>query len=91
MENKQFCQSCSMPLDKPEMKGTEKDGAESNEYCIYCYQNGTFINPTMTLDEMKVLVKEQMEKRKMDSTIINMAVSSLPGLKRWRKKVTQLS
>ncbi len=88
MENKNLCQSCSMPLDKPEMMGTEKDGSKSNEYCVYCYQNGAFINPDMTLEEMKILVKEQMEKRKINTNLINMAVSSLPNLKRWRKPVT---
>jgi radical SAM superfamily enzyme len=76
-----------MPLDKPELLGTEKDGTKSNEYCTYCYQNGSFVNPNMKLDEMKVLVKEQMEKRKIDSSIINMAVSSLPHLKRWRAEL----
>lgn len=73
-----------MPLNKPEVLGTEKDGSKSNEYCTYCYQNGSFINPNMTLDEMKTLVRTQMEKMKMDAGVINMAVSSLPNLKRWR-------
>ncbi len=86
MENKKFCQSCSMPLDQPELIGTERDGSKSKEYCTYCYQNGTFRNPNMTLNEMKKLVKEQMEKRKMDASIINRAVNSLPNLKRWRAK-----
>lgn len=90
MKPENFCQSCSMPIDDPALKGTEKDGAKSNEYCTYCYQNGSFINPNMTLSEMKILVKEQMEKRKMDSHIINMAVSSLPNLKRWRNKAASL-
>jgi radical SAM superfamily enzyme len=77
-----------MPLDNPEVMGTEKDGSKSKEYCTYCYQNGAFVNPNMKLEEMKTLVKEQMEKRKIDTNIISMAVSSLPDLKRWRKPVT---
>lgn len=85
MENRQFCQSCSMPLDKPELLGTEKDGTKSHEYCLYCYQNGAFINPKMKLEEMKKLVKEQMEKMKINSSTISMAVNSLPHLKRWKK------
>ena len=84
MENKTFCQSCSMPLDKPELLGTEKDGSKSHEYCTYCYQNGAFINPNMTLPEMKTLVKEQMKKMKIDTGIIDMAVNSLPNLKYYR-------
>ena len=84
MESKTFFQSCSMPLDKPELLGTEKDGSKSQEYCAYCYQNGAFINPDMTLPEMKTLVKEQMKKMKIDTGIIDRAVNSLPDLKRWR-------
>jgi len=84
MENKLFCQSCSMPLDNPEFRGTEKDGSKSIEYCGYCYQKGSFINPDMTLDEMRILVKEQMEKMKIDAGIINLALGSLPNLKRWK-------
>ena len=83
MSNKQFCQSCSMPLDKPEMMGTEKDGTKSKEYCTYCYQHGAFVNPEMTLPEMTKMVKEQMEKRKIDSSLVTRAVNSLPFLKRW--------
>lgn len=74
-----------MPLDKPELMGTEKDGSKSNEYCIYCYQNGVFMNPHMTLAEMKTVVEQQMKKRKIDQQVITMAVNSLPHLKRWAK------
>lgn len=84
MESRQFCQSCSMPLDKPELLGTEKDGTKSKEYCTYCYQHGAFINPDMSLDEMKTLVKEQMGKMNIDAHIIDLAVNSLPYLKRWK-------
>jgi radical SAM superfamily enzyme len=90
MEQKNFCQSCSMPLDKPELFGTETDGSASNEYCIYCYKNGAFTTPNITLSEMKTLVKQQMEKMKIDSSIINMSVNSLPGLKRWRSTKASL-
>lgn len=86
MENKTFCQSCSMPLDNPAMLGTEKDGSKSQEYCKYCYQEGKFMTPGMTLDEMRSLVRTQMDKMKMDPAIINLAVSTLPTLKRWRNK-----
>lgn len=72
-----------MPLDNPDLQGTEKDGSKSNEYCKYCYQQGAFINPNMTLKDMTSLVITQMEKMNVDSKIIDMAVSSLPNLKRW--------
>lgn len=85
-----ICQSCSMPIDKPELAGTEKDGSPSKEYCTYCYQKGALINPGMTLNEMKQLVKTQMEKMKMDNSIINMALNSLPHLKRWKDTAAKM-
>lgn len=84
MENNKICQSCSMPLDNPELMGTEKDGSKKKKYCKYCYENGQFTNPRMTLEQMKIQVKEQMTNMKMDKEAINLAVSCLPNLKRWR-------
>ena len=84
MELENFCQSCSLPLDDSEMRGTEKDGSKSLEYCKYCYQNGEFTNPDMTLKEMTSEVISRMEKMHIDSTTIDLAVISLPNLKRWR-------
>lgn len=75
-----------MPLDNRELMGTEKDGSKNHDYCVYCYKDGAFTSPGMSLDEMKTLVKEQMEKRQIDSSIINMAISRLPDLRRWRGK-----
>jgi radical SAM superfamily enzyme len=77
-----------MPLDNPSLMGTEKDGSKTEEYCVYCYQNGAFVNPGMSLEEMKRLVKEQMQKMKIDETTISMALGSLPLLKRWRSGST---
>lgn len=84
MKPETYCQSCSMPLGSVEMQGTEKDGTKSNAYCKYCYQQGAFVNPNMTLEEMKTLVKAQMEKRHIDNHIIGIALNSLPHLKRWK-------
>lgn len=90
MEHNEFCQSCSMPLDRPEMTGTEKDGTLSKEYCRYCYQNGEFTSPAMTLEEMKELVKNEMEKRHISTDVIDRAVTALPYLKRWRSKALEI-
>ena len=63
MEYKTFCQSCSMPIDDAALRGSEKDGSVSNEYCKYCYQQGEFLEPNMSLNEMKVLVRTKMAER----------------------------
>jgi len=48
---KVFCQSCGMPLEKTEDYGTEKGGSKSAEYCHFCYQNGEWTEPNITLEE----------------------------------------
>ena len=50
MSEMKFCQSCAMPLEKPEDYGTEKDGAPSADYCCYCYTNGAFTSE-QTMEE----------------------------------------
>jgi len=42
MENTKFCQSCAMPLTKPEEFGTESGGIPSEDYCVYCRKDGKF-------------------------------------------------
>jgi hypothetical protein len=84
MKLETYCQSCGMPLDNPDLQGTEKGGIKSDEYCKYCYRKGVFTNPNMSLKEMTSLVITQMEKMNFDSKIIDKAVSALPNLKRWK-------
>lgn len=84
MENKTLCQSCGMPLDSEAVKGTEKNGLKSNEYCKYCYENGAFKDSKMNLDEMKNNVKNQMKKLELHENAIQKAVNILPMLKRWK-------
>lgn len=84
MENKILCQSCGMPLDTEALKGTEKNGLKSNDYCKYCYEDGAFKHPNMNLDDMKNNVKNQMKKLELHEHAIQKAVNILPALKRWK-------
>lgn len=88
MENKHFCQSCSMPIDNIEMRGTEKNGSKSEEYCKYCYTNGAFVNPNMTMEEMKTIVRTQLAQRNGSAGMIQNALNVLPELKRWKSKTS---
>ena len=36
--NGPFCQSCGMPLVKPEDFGTAADGFRINDYCHFCFE-----------------------------------------------------
>ena len=76
------CQSCSMTLAKPEDHGTEADGSHSDEYCTYCYQDGSFNSPDETFDDMvETLVgfSDRPESEARDE-----ARAQLTPLKRWR-------
>ena len=87
MDYSRFCQSCGMPLDRSELHGTRKDGSLSKEYCKYCFQEGAFINPAMTLTLMQGTVTEKMTEEKIPADIIEATLGRLPHLKRWRTKV----
>ncbi len=45
-----FCQSCGMPLTD-EILGTNADGSKNEDYCIYCYRDGKFLQEC-TMEEM---------------------------------------
>ncbi|TDD76977.1 zinc ribbon domain-containing protein [Flavobacterium caseinilyticum] len=85
MENKILCQSCGLPLDTEALKGTEKNGLKSIDYCKYCYEDGAFKHPKMTLTEMKNNVENQMKKLDLQENVIHEAINILPLLKRWKE------
>ncbi len=47
-----ICQSCAMPIHKPEHFGTDQHGKKSEEYCKYCFQLGNFTDPQIGVNEM---------------------------------------
>jgi len=85
MQPELFCQSCTMPIDKIENRGTEKNGTNSELYCKYCYKDGLFTTPDMTLEQMKEICTEQMKKQNIAPEILAQSMKMLPLLKRWNK------
>ena len=47
-----FCQSCSMPLGKPDDFGTDQAGFRVNDFCRHCYAGGAFTEPDISMPEM---------------------------------------
>ena len=45
-----FCQSCGMPLTD-DVLGTNADGSKNEDYCMYCYRDGKFLQEC-TMGEM---------------------------------------
>lgn len=81
-----FCQSCSMPMEKPEDFGTDENGNKVNNYCSYCFQNGEFTHPDVTLGQMtEIVVKNMTEKMNIpEDQARQITQSFLPKLVRWR-------
>jgi hypothetical protein len=80
-----FCQSCAMPLQKPEDFGTNADGSKNQEYCQYCYQKGKFTEPEMTMGQMIEKCTGIMKQMNMPEAQIEQTKKFIPMLKRWRK------
>lgn len=86
-----ICQSCAMPLSKPEDFGTNADGNKSEEYCFHCYQKGKFLDEGITLQgKIDKNVKFAVQMGMPEETARNMAGKILPQLKRWSKSGTKI-
>lgn len=74
-----------MPLAAdPRGGGTNADGSASQEYCSYCYVDGAFVNPEMTLEEMKTLVVEKLREKGFPTFVAKYFASGTGRLRRWQ-------
>ncbi|MBQ6379691.1 MAG: zinc ribbon domain-containing protein, partial [Prevotella sp.] len=92
-----FCQSCGMPLTE-DVLGTNADGSKNEDYCMYCYRDGKFLQDC-TMEEMiehcaQFFAKQSgkaervgagLEKPITKEEYIGMMKTYFPQLKRWRK------
>lgn len=81
------CQSCGMPLQTKkagDCRGSEADGSKSEKWCNLCYENGAFIGPDCTLDEMKDIVDKALVENGSGKLMRWLARKQLPTLERWR-------
>lgn len=79
------CQSCGMPLKKdPNGGGTNLDGTKNAMYCSHCYQEGRFTLPDITVDEMKVRVKNKMKELGFPGFLSGIFTRHIPKLERWK-------
>ena len=91
-----FCQSCGMPLTD-EVLGTNADGGKNEDYCIYCYKDGKFLQEC-TMDEMIEHcaqfaqfvdeVNKGLQQPLTKEEYIGQMKIYFPRLKRWRKELT---
>lgn len=91
METELRCQSCGMPLGEG-FFGAEADGTTQNkEFCKYCYQNGAYTQPNITLPEMIGISVKQMTRthQMFENQARRRAETIIPTLKRWQSQTTQ--
>ena len=86
--NKLICQCCGMPLED-EIIGKDKDGFLNEEYCKWCYADGTFTYSNMD-DLIEVCVKNMANDNISEEQAREYLQQTLPTLNYW-KKYEQLS
>lgn len=82
-----FCQSCGMPLERPEDFGTDVDGIRINDYCHFCFARGEFTDPDMTMEGMIDWGVEVLDRlgTVQPAQARAMLQDVVPHLKRWRE------
>lgn len=74
-----------MPMTKPEDFGTNSDGSQDQEYCRFCFQNGNFTEPNITMEQMIEKSTRLMKQMNISETQIEQIETFIPLLKRWQK------
>lgn len=85
MPDAPYCQSCGMPFFQPEDRGTKADGTPSEDFCSWCYRDGTFVGGE-SLDELVERCAPGMAETcgiSLGEQSFSFMGALLPGLKRW--------
>jgi len=81
-----FCQSCGMPMPKPNGFGKNASGSASFDYCQYCYPNGAFTNDDETMEEMiESCIPHCRDRYASDDAARADMMEKFPKMKRWAK------
>ena len=85
-----FCQSCGMPLTD-DNKGTNADGSLSDDYCVYCFRDGRFLQD-LTMEQMIdhcAQFADEINKQSGQNLTVGQAKGMMrqffPHLKRWKQ------
>ena len=83
------CQCCGMPLEDDEIIGLDKDGYLNEDYCKWCYADGTYTYSNMD-DLIEVCVANMVNESFTQEQAREYMKNLLPTLTYW-KKYEQLS
>jgi len=87
MENTKVCQRCAMPMESAENFGTNADGSKNEDYCCYCYENGAFLYPNATMEQViEACLPHVVPDVFADEATAKAAMNEhFPTLKCWKK------
>ena len=75
-----------MPLSHDKKGGgTNADGGKSGDFCSYCYRNGRFTQPRLTLEQMIGKAQAKLREMGIPELIVRRASGHISKLDRWQK------
>ena len=81
---KLICQCCGMPLDDVAMLSHNHDGTFNEDYCKWCYADGTYTYSDMD-DLIEVCVKNMVSEDFAEEQVRSYLKSLLPTLDYWKR------
>ena len=82
-----ICQSCGLPFTA-ELMGTNRDETKNEEYCVNCFENGEFIDHSLSLHKLEVKLVEMAEvHNEITLEEAQAVIKELPYLKRWHMSI----
>ena len=79
-----ICQSCGMPLTNPEQIWTNADGSMNQDYCIYCYKDGKFIDDVSMEEYIDMCAQYWAQAGMTNEEMKDYCAKLFPTLKRWK-------
>jgi hypothetical protein len=74
-----------MPLKRDEQGGgTNADGSKSTMYCSHCFQDGNFLFPDITVEQMQARVRAKLAEFGIPRFLTGIFTRGIPKLKRWQ-------
>lgn len=81
---KLVCQCCGMPLEDDDIIGHNHDGSFNEDYCKWCYADGTYTYNDMD-DLIEVCVKNMVSENFTEEQARSYMKELLPTLDYWKK------
>lgn len=88
MQNElKVCQSCAMPMENVEVQGTNTDGSRNEDYCHYCFKDGSFTKEESMEEMIETCVPFVSNGNPWPNADAARAAMAeiFPKLKRWSK------